>query len=191
MLNRFRAAHLGLLALALGGFGLICFGWKNREKSQSLPQDPYIQVFFNQAETSFYQDPYRRIRRSGDNLEEVLLNAINQATTSIDVAVQELNLPMLAQALIDKAQTGVSVRVILDNQYSHAWSKRDLNWVRQQDDYSRGKYENLFAFGDIDGNGRVSPDEAAKRDAILMLRQANIPIVDDTDDGTKGSGLAA
>ena len=189
MLSRFQARHLGLLALVLGGLGLIGLSWKTREQSQPLPQDPYIQVFFNQTKTSTYKDPYRRTRRSGDNLEQVLLDAIDQATVSIDVAVQELNLPQLAQALIDKAQAGISVRVILDNQYSDAWSKRDLNWIRQQDDYSRSKYENLFAFGDIDGDGHISLDEAAKRDAILMLRQANIPIVDDTDDGTKGSGL--
>ncbi|MEO0394512.1 MAG: phospholipase D-like domain-containing protein [Cyanobacteria bacterium P01_A01_bin.137] len=186
MLNRVQAG-LGLIALT--GLGLVCLGWQNSNKPQPLPQDPHIQVFFNQADTNSYQDPYRRIQRSGDNLEQVLLDAINQATTSIDVAVQELNLPLVAQALIDKAQTGITVRIILDNQYSEGWSHHHTAWIRQQDDYSRGKYENLFAFGDINRDGHIAPQEAAKRDAILMLRQAAIPMVNDTDDGTKGSGL--
>ena len=187
MLKRFPLASLSLFTVVLAG--LFYLAWKSREQLRPLPQDPYVQVFFNQSETSRYQDPYRRRHRSGDNLEQVLLDAINQATVSVDVAVQELNLPRVAQALIQQAQAGVAVRVILDNQYSEPWSQRDRNWIRQQDDYSRGKYENLFAFGDIDKNGQLSPDEATQRDAILMLRQANIPIVDDTDDGTKGSGL--
>ncbi|MFG6097664.1 phospholipase D-like domain-containing protein [Leptothoe sp. ISB3NOV94-8A] len=190
MLNRFQVGYFGLLALALGSLGLAYLGWKKSNRDPSpLPQDPYVQVFFNQAETHRYKDPYRQIRRSGENLEQVLLDAIDQANISVDVAVQELNLPYVANALINKAQAGIAVRVILDNQYSEGWSGRDRNWIRQQDSYSRGKYENLFAFGDIDADGHVSPDEAAKRDAILMLHQADIPIVDDTADGTKGSGL--
>ena len=189
MLKRFRAMHLGLCVLATAGLGSIYIGWKRREPPPLLPQDPHIQVFFNQTKTSQYQDPYRHIRRSGDNLEKVLTDAISQANRSIDVAVQELNLPLVAKALIDKAQAGVTVRVILDNQYNQSWSGQDRNWIRQQDTYSRSKYENLFSFGDIDGNGHISSDEAIKRDAVLMLRQAGIPIVDDTDDGTKGSGL--
>ncbi|NEQ49679.1 MAG: competence protein ComE [Leptolyngbya sp. SIO3F4] len=189
MLNRFQAGHLGLLALALGGLGLFCLSFWGREKPQPLPQDAHIQVFFNQTETQNYRDPYRRLQRSGDNLEQILLDAINQASISIDVAVQELNLPLVAKALIDKAKAGTQVRVILDNQYNAPWSQNNPGWIRQQDHYSRGKYENLFAFGDMNGDGRISQDETAQRDAVLMLRQAGIPIVDDTDDGTKGSGL--
>lgn len=189
MLNRVQAQQLGLLALTVGGLGLICLSWRSRELTPPIPQDPHIQVFFNQTETNRYRDPYRQIQRPGDNLEQVLIDAIDQATRSIDVAVQELNLPQVAQALISKAKSGVTVRVILENQYSDLWSEHNLNWIRQQDDYSRGKYENLFAFGDINGDGRISVNEAVQRDAVLMLRQAGIPIVDDTDDGTKGSGL--
>ncbi|MEM9804375.1 MAG: phospholipase D-like domain-containing protein [Cyanobacteria bacterium P01_D01_bin.56] len=129
------------------------------------------------------------MKRPGNNLEQVLLDAIHQANQSIDIAVQELNLPQLAQALIEQANSGVIVRVILENQYNQPWSQRNLNWIQQQDRYSRGKYENLWAFGDINADNHISIAEAAKRDAILMLRQADIPIVDDTDDGTKGSGL--
>lgn len=187
MLNRFQVG--GLLTCLLGGVGLVWLGGLGRPKPPTLSQDPYIQVFFNQRLTQQYQEPYRNLRRPGDNLEQVLLDAIKQATTSIDVAAQEFNLPQVAQALIDKAKTGVTVRVILDNQYSQPWSQHTLAWIRQQDTYSRGKYENLFAFVDLNGDGHISMDEAIERDAMLMLHRANIPMVDDTDDGTKGSGL--
>lgn len=186
MLNRLQT---GLLAVVLGGLGVISLSWQGKAKPQPLPQDPHIQVFFNQTEPQSYRDPYRHISRPGDNLEQILIDAIDQATTSIDIAVQELNLPLVAQALIQQAKSGIQVRVILDNQYSEPWSQHDYAWIRQQDDYSRGKYENLFAFGDINNDGQISPAESAQRDAVLMLRQAQIPIMDDTDDGTKGSGL--
>ena len=185
MLNRYQTMGLG--ALALGGLGLVCLGW--RDGPPNLPQDPHIQVFFNHRQTSSYRDSYRRIQRPGDNLEQVIIDAIAQAATSIDIAVQELNLPLVAQALVHKAEAGVTVRIILENQYNQVWRDLDPQWIRQQDDYSRRKYENQLAFGDINQDGRISADEASQRDAILMLRQAGIPIVDDTDDGTKGSGL--
>ncbi|MEA5464132.1 phospholipase D-like domain-containing protein [Leptothoe sp. PORK10 BA2] len=190
MLNRLQARHVGLLALGLASLGLMSLGWRRGEgQPPPLPQDPHIQVFLNQTETNRYKDPYRRIQRSGDNLEQMLIDAIDQADISIDVAVQELNLPLVAQALIDRFQAGVKVRVVLENQYSEPWSQHPPNWIASQDDHSRGKYENLFAFGDMNGDGTITPDEAVQRDAILMLRQADILMVNDTDDGTKGSGL--
>ncbi|MEO1591093.1 MAG: phospholipase D-like domain-containing protein [Cyanobacteria bacterium J06632_22] len=155
----------------------------------TLPQDPYIKVFFNHSPATVYRDPYRQVQRWGDDLEQVILTAIDQANTTIDIAVQELNLPEIAQALIAKARTGVRVRVILEHQYSQPWSGKDTHWLAQQDDYARGKYENLRAFGDQNGDGTVSPAEARERDAVLMLQTAQIPLLDDTADGTKGSGL--
>lgn len=173
----------------MGGLGLARLSGKTKNTIPPLPQNPDIQVFFNHTETNSYQDPYRHTQRQGDDLEKVLVEAVEQATLSIDIAIQELNLPNLTQALIAQARAGVVVRVILENQYSQPWSQNDLAWIQQQDRYSRGKYENLWAFGDINGNGYIAPEEAAQRDAVLMLHQAGIPIVDDTDDGTKGSGL--
>jgi phosphatidylserine/phosphatidylglycerophosphate/cardiolipin synthase-like enzyme len=154
-----------------------------------LPQDQHIQVFFNQSAASVYTDPYRHLQRYGDDLEQVILEAIDSATRSIDVAVQELNLPKIAQALRQKARMGVPVRLILENSYNQPWSHRDTGWLAQQDDYTRAKYENLLAFGDANGDGRISPAEAEDRDAILILQKARLPIVDDTADGTKGTGL--
>ncbi|MEO1340339.1 MAG: phospholipase D-like domain-containing protein [Cyanobacteria bacterium J06635_13] len=35
----------------------------------------------------------------------------------------------------------------------------------------------------------MSPSEIAQRDALTMLRKAGVEIIDDTADGSKGSGL--
>lgn len=154
-----------------------------------LSQDDQIHVFFNQSEASVYTDPYRQIQRYGDDLEQIILDAIDQATQSIDVAVQELTLPRIAEALARKANAGVEVRIILENNYSQPWSNRDRNWLSDQDDYTRGKYDNLLALGDQNGDGRISAAEAAAQDAVLILQNAQLPIIDDTADGTKGTGL--
>jgi hypothetical protein len=46
-----------------------------QNRPQPLPQDQYIQVYFNynQAQGSNYTDPYRQINRPGDNLNRLLL----------------------------------------------------------------------------------------------------------------------
>ncbi|MGD1897011.1 MAG: phosphatidylserine/phosphatidylglycerophosphate/cardiolipin synthase family protein [Phormidesmis sp.] len=116
-----------------------------------LPQDSAIQVFFNQSEANVYTEPYRQITRHGDNLEQVLIDSIMEATKTVDVAVQELNLPHVAQALLESQQRGVQVRLILENQYSHS--------------------------------------EGDRLRALQIIRQGQIPQLDDTADGSKGSGL--
>ncbi|NJM97879.1 MAG: competence protein ComE [Phormidesmis sp. RL_2_1] len=144
-----------------------------------LPQDPYIQVFFNQSEASVYTDPYRQIERYGDDLEQVVIQAIEQATASIDVAVQSLNLPRVAQALVSSAQRGVRVRVVMENQYANpisasAQAEQAAAWM---------------AVADGDRDGTITPLEIAQADAVGILRSASIPLIDDTADGSKGSGL--
>ena len=42
---------------------------------------------------------------------------------------------------------------------------------------------------DNDGNGTTSPDEAFRGDALALLKAAQIPLIDDTEDGSSGSGL--
>lgn len=146
--------------------GLLAFGattgslfLHNRATSQAtltplvapLPQDPHIQVFFNQAESAIYTEPYRGLTRYGDDLERVIIEAIAQATTSVDVAVQELNLPSVAEALAKSQRRGVSVRLILENDYS--------------------------------------TPEADNREALEIIQAAKVPQIDDTADGSRGSGL--
>ncbi len=42
---------------------------------------------------------------------------------------------------------------------------------------------------DLDRDGSLNESEISQRDALVILRQANIPILDDTADGSQGSGL--
>lgn len=154
-----------------------------------LPQDPFIQVYFNQSQSASYTDPYRQQARSGDDLEQVIIEAIRSAKSSVDVAVQELNLPQIAQALVEQKQAGVRVRVVLENNYSRPMSGLSATEVAQLDDRARRKYEEFVQLVDRDGNGQLSQAEVNQGDALVMLRNAQIPFLDDTADGSKGSGL--
>ena len=159
-------------------------------KDHSLPQDRLIKVYFNHRQDgNRYIEPYRQLERSGDNLEAVIIEAITAANSTIDLAVQELNLPLVAQALAKSHRAGVKVRVILDNNYSRAISELKPKEIEQLDRRDRSKYRQLLQLIDIDRNGSLSTSEIAKRDAIAILQQAGIPLIDDTADGSKGSGL--
>jgi phosphatidylserine/phosphatidylglycerophosphate/cardiolipin synthase-like enzyme len=160
-------------------------------RERELPQDKAIEVYFNQRETGkrTYKDPYRQISRPGDNLEAVIIDRIKLAKTSIDLAVLEFNLPEIALALVAKKKQGVKVRIILDNNYSHSLSQLSKQKIAKLDSYGRASYQNWFSLVDIDGNGELSPTEIAKRDALTILNNAGIPILDDRADGSKGSGL--
>ncbi len=153
-----------------------------------LPQDPDIQVYFNQSQSNRYQERDRALLRPGDDLEAVLEGAIAQAQVQIDVAVQELRLPRLAQALIERQRAGVKVRVILEHQYNQNLAEWTAEAV-QLEGRSLQRYQNFQIFLDGDGDGQVSPQEAAQRDAIALLRAAGVPTLDDRADGSQGSGL--
>jgi phosphatidylserine/phosphatidylglycerophosphate/cardiolipin synthase-like enzyme len=150
-----RSQLLCLLILFLAGSSL----WRlSRVSSQTLqplveplPQDPSVQVFFNQSEANVYTEPYRQIDRHGDNLEQVIVTAIEQSAQTVDVAVQALNLPLIAAALVDSSRRGVKVRLILENQYAEL--------------------------------------EAEQLEALTLLDDGQILRIDDTADGSKGSGL--
>ncbi|MEL7008857.1 MAG: phospholipase D-like domain-containing protein [Cyanobacteria bacterium J06629_2] len=164
---------------------------KDAPQVASLPQDKFIQAYFNQRENQpqTYIDPYRQIERSGDNLAAIIVEEILTAKLSIDLAVQELNLPLIAAALVQKHNSGVKVRIILDNNYSRSitdLSKAEIESLNQRD---RQKYNQLFELIDLDRNRRLSSPEIAQRDALTMLRKAGVEIIDDTADGSKGSGL--
>ncbi len=72
-----------------------------------LPQDPFIQVYFNHSESAEFSEPYRQQTRLGDDLEQKIVNAISQAKSTVDIAVQELRLPKIAQAIADRQKAGV------------------------------------------------------------------------------------
>ncbi|MBP0028752.1 phospholipase D-like domain-containing protein [Roseofilum sp. Guam] len=156
---------------------------------EPLPQDPFIQVYFNASEASSYTEPYRQITRLGDNLEAVIIEEINQAQTSIDIAVQEFRLPQLAQALATQAKAGVKIRIILENTYSRPWSDFTPREIAQFDPDNQNRYREFVKLADINQDGQLSNDEMNQRDALIILRNAQIPVIDDTADGSKGSGL--
>ncbi|BAU66226.1 helix-hairpin-helix motif protein [Stanieria sp. NIES-3757] len=163
----------------------------SNSKTINLEQDRFIQVYFNyQANLgNSYTDPYRKITRSGGDLEAVILKEINSAQSSIDLAVQELKLPKIAQALARKYQAGVKVRVILDNNYSRPLSQLNLREIKNLSSRDRSKYQDFFALLDSNQDGLLSNSEIAQGDALIILKNAGIPLIDDTADGSKGSGL--
>ena len=163
---------------------------KNPQSSQSLPQDRFIQVYFNHRQDSTsYTEPYRKIERSGDNLESVIIEAIAEAKSTIDLAVQELNLPLIAKALAQSQDSGVQVRLILDSNYSRSVSQLKPSEISKLSPRDRQKYQQLFQLIDLNRDGRLSSSEITERDAIAILERAGIPLIDDTADGSKGSGL--
>ena len=169
----------------------LCACSKPTSELTNLKQDPQIQVYFNHKPTknTKYSDPYRQINRFGDNLEEVIITAINSAQYSIDIAVQELRLPNIAQALAQKNQQGIEIRIIVDNNYSRSLSKLNRGKTNKLTQQERLRYQELFTLVDTNKDGSLSQAEINQRDALSILNHADIPVLDDTADGSKGSGL--
>jgi phosphatidylserine/phosphatidylglycerophosphate/cardiolipin synthase-like enzyme len=166
-----------ILLLFLSGFFLV----KNFNPSPKeipllpLPQDPAVKVYFNQNPVSSYQDPYRYFTRKGDNLEQQIIDAINQARETVDMAVMQFRLPKVAEALILAHQRGVRVRVLIDNQYNKTLAEFTTAEVARMNQHEKQAYEELKRY---------------PADALEMLRSRGIKIKDDTSEGaTKGSGL--
>jgi phosphatidylserine/phosphatidylglycerophosphate/cardiolipin synthase-like enzyme len=231
-----RRRLLGGLALGLVLVGgLIALSRCDRgEPSQAaarpalLPQDPDIQIYFNQNPAAGYREVDRLIDRPGDDLEQLFLSAIEGASQGIDLAVYELRLPRIAQALVAKHRAGVPVRVVLDNDNNRSLAelkerleedssgsksvRKSANQLASQSsddrpdstsdqrdkiDYAQRHYAGLVALVDQNQDGQISPDETAQRDAIAILRNAQVPIVDEAEQtsrrrdrrASKGSSL--
>jgi competence ComEA-like helix-hairpin-helix protein len=159
------------------------------ERVETMSQDAQVQVYMNHNEQQEYTEPYRQIRRRGDDLEQMIVDAIASAQRSIDVAVQELRLPKIAQALIDQQRQGVVVRVILENTYSRPYSSFNAAEIAQMPARERSRLQEAIKLIDLDQDGRMSPEEIRQRDALVMLQNANVPLIDDTADGSAGSNL--
>ena len=181
-----------LVLLMMGVMTLTVFASSivRSQRPRPLLQDPDIQVYFNHnlAQGADYQDPYRHINRPGDNFEKIIIDTINQAQSSVDVAVQELRLPLIAQALVKKQESGVKVRVILENSYNFTVAELVQKTQTKTSDQEGDRAEDYIAFIDQNQDG-ITPAESDQRDAVQILRNANIPLIDDTEDGSKGTGL--
>ena len=177
----FVTALLGLLTSSCSQAGVVL---GQMPIDLTLPNG--IDVGFNHSAVSRYRSPLIGEWRNGDNLEQMLIDAIQSAEEDVLVAVQELSLPRIAKSLVTASRQGVNVKVILENNYSTPWSQHhelDLS------PHERKRLQRLKAEADQDQNGGVSPEEARNHDALLILQHGQIAWIDDTEDGSKGSGL--
>jgi phosphatidylserine/phosphatidylglycerophosphate/cardiolipin synthase-like enzyme len=177
-------------ANALGlGFALLA-PFSLSAKSIFKTDAPSIVTYFNHDETYSFLEPYRPLTRAGDNFEQPLLELIAAAQTSLDIAVQEIRLPNVAQALIRaKRERGVQVRLVIENQYNFAANDVDWAHLEAYSPHQRDRLKQLFLFLDRNQDGHLQPLEIEARDAMQVLRNAQISIVDDRSDGSQGSGL--
>src|SRR6476469_7478592 len=159
------------------------------QRPAALPQDPFVQAYFNHEPAAEYTEPYRQQTRPGDNLEQQIIDAIASAQSTVDVAVQELRLPKIAQALIDRQKAGVKVRVILENTYSQPWSAITEAELAKMPERERDRYREYQKLADQDHDGKLTPAEIKQGDTLVMLRQAQVPWIDDTANGSAGSDL--
>jgi phosphatidylserine/phosphatidylglycerophosphate/cardiolipin synthase-like enzyme len=157
--------------------------------AKSLAASQIWGPYFNHDETSTYTDPYRGILRSGSDLESHILSEIERATTSLDIAVQELRLPQVARAVARKHQAGVRVRLVIENEYNFTIADLDLGRVGSGKDHASKRVQEYIRFVDINGDGHLSSYEISQRDAMGIVKNAQVPLIDDTADGSKGSPL--
>jgi len=180
----------GLLAIALAGCGQAKQDVQNLPPSlPPLPQDALLQVYFNQSLTSNYTEPYRAQTRPGDDLEKLVAEAIASAGSTVDVAVQEFRLPGIARQMADRARSGIKVRLIVEHLYNRPWSDYTAQELVKLPDRERDRYSEFLQLADTNKDGKLSPEEIKQNDAFVILKDAGIPVIDDTADGSKGSGL--
>ena len=117
-------SKLGLMAAAFLCTGCSQAGSVVGTAPADLTMPEQIDVVFNHNATSRYHSPLTGDWRNGDDLERWLIEAIEAANDEVLVAVQELSLPGIAQALIAAQQRGLHVAVVLENNYSQAWSEQ-------------------------------------------------------------------
>jgi phosphatidylserine/phosphatidylglycerophosphate/cardiolipin synthase-like enzyme len=150
------------------------------------PLPPGINVAFNHRDGARYRSPLTGQWRNGDNLEQLVIEAIATARAEILVAVQEISLPEIATALVQAQKRGVRVQVILENTYSIPWSEQHPADLAP---HGRHRLEQLEALADRNHDGVLSTEERHNGDAVAILTRAGVPLLDDTEDGSKGSGL--
>jgi phosphatidylserine/phosphatidylglycerophosphate/cardiolipin synthase-like enzyme len=155
-------------------------------KAADLPLPDGIEVAFNHREDRHYRSPIHAEHRNGDNLEAFVIGAIEAAEQEVLVAVQELSLPSIAEALVRQHRKGVRVKVVLENTYSSPWSEQH---DAELDGHARQRRQLLMALADQNRDGVVSLEEQQAGDAVALLNAAGVPWLDDTADGSKGSGL--
>jgi phosphatidylserine/phosphatidylglycerophosphate/cardiolipin synthase-like enzyme len=149
-----------------------------------------IKSYFNNRENVSYLDPYRHVVRSGDDLEAVILEEIDAARATIYLAVQEIRLPKVAKKLVEKYRQGLDVRIVLENSYNHnVIAQPDTPEGEDPESHDSTRFRDLVALVDINNDGKITREEMLERDAVFILQQAKVPMIDDTEDESAGSGL--
>ena len=179
-------SYIFLLLFTLGGCQQV---QSSNQRLAPLPQDSLIQVYFNNSQSSEYQETYRQQTRLGDDLERQIVETISQAKFTVDIAVQELRLPKVAQTLAEKQKAGVKVRLILESNYSRPWSSFTSTEIAKLEKREQERYNEFQKFVDINQDNQITPEEISQRDALAIIQNAQIPWLDDTADGSKGSSL--
>ena len=164
--------RLSALALAALCSGCTAAAQYRPWPEPALAQPEAITVGFNHHSGSSYISPLKGQRRPGDNLEQQLISAIAGAQREVLVAVQELTLPAIAEALIERHRAGVTVKLVLENNYSAPWSWQHPAGLEP---HAQRRLRRLQKLG--------------WPDAIALLESAGVPLLDDTADGSAGSGL--
>jgi phosphatidylserine/phosphatidylglycerophosphate/cardiolipin synthase-like enzyme len=190
----FKKIHSVLFLAGLGIVLALIFRWcqgpiLNVERSQPLPQHPYIQIYTNHNPVNRYKEPYRNQTRPGDNLEQIIVDFIRHAHSTVDVAVQELRSPLIAEALRDRATAGIRVRLVIENTYNRPLSSITAAEVQQMDTRQQERYRQNIRLIDRNNDGKLSATEIDRYDALVIVSKAGIPWLDDTADGSAGSGL--
>ena len=165
-------------ALALLTTGMVTAGCSapaqllGQPDQPQLPMPEGITVAFNHHGQQRYRSPITGQWRQGEDLEAFVLRSLEQAQSEILVAVQELSLPRVAELLAAKHRQGVRVQVVLENTYSTPWTQEHRSTLVP---HQLRRHDQLQALG--------------WGDAVAILQDAGVPLIDDTADGSAGSGL--
>jgi phosphatidylserine/phosphatidylglycerophosphate/cardiolipin synthase-like enzyme len=115
--------------------------------------------------------------------------AISSDRSTVDIAVQEFPLPEIAKALRNRQRSGVKVRLIGEHLYNRPWSNLTAQELASLPQKKRDRYSESLQLADTNQDGKLGAEEIKQNDALAIVRDAEIPIIDDTADGSKGSSL--
>ena len=140
--------------------------------SSSLPLPAGIRVAFNHDAQNRYRSPITRRWRQGQDLELFILEAIRGPRGRFWWRSRSFPCPEWPRPWWSATRPASTVRVILEDTYSTPWSEQHPADLLPRERHRRDQLEAL-------GQG----------DAVAILHRAGIPLIDDTADGSAGSGL--
>lgn len=155
----------------------------------SLQAAEKIRTYFNHNQLTSYTEPYRGITRAGDNLEQIIVETILTAQTTIDIAIYDIDLPKVAQALVARSKAGVRVRLVTDNANNQEYNILTDAQIAKLPAHAKYEYKDHALLMDENKDGIVTQTERDRNDVIRLLNISKIAKIDDTADGSTGSGI--